>query len=229
MRRTRIKICGLKHPEHVDAAVEAGADALGFVFFAPSPRAVTIEQAATLAARVPAFVSTVALFVEAEVEFVQRVLQAVRVDALQFHGSRRVEHERYCAQFGRPYIKAAAVDAAFDLLEFVRGYPSAAALLLDSPSSGHGGSGRSFDWRRVSSEPPREQLSSEANRGAGVPAPRIVLSGGLTAHNVAEAIAMVRPYAVDVSSGVEVRRGEKSTALIYAFCQAVRDADARLG
>lgn len=233
--RTRIKICGLSTAEHVDAAVDAGADAIGFVFYPPSVRAVDAEHAARLAARVPAFVSTVALFVDASPEAVRAVLERVRVDVLQFHGSSEHETAAWCAQFGRPYIKATPVTGPIDVLEFARSYENAVALLLDTPSSGHGGSGRSFDWRLIRQairqpDPYGRRLRDASASGTPVvPAPRLVLSGGLTAQNVAEAIASVRPYAVDVSSGVEVTRGTKSSELIHAFCRAVREADQRHG
>ncbi len=229
--RTRIKICGLSTAEHVDAAVEAGADAIGFVFYPPSVRAVSPQQAARLAVRVPAFVSTVALFVNASVEAVRAVLDQVRVDVLQFHGSSEHETAAWCAQFGRPYVKATPVAGPIDVLEFGRSYMNAAALLLDTPSSGHGGSGRSFDWRLIRQSDPHMGRPRDASApGSPVaPAPRLVLSGGLTAQNVAEAIASVRPYAVDVSSGVEATRGTKSSELIHAFCRAVREADQRTG
>lgn len=227
--RTRIKICGLSTAEHVDAAVEAGADAIGFVFYPPSVRAVSPKRAANLAARVPAFVSTVALFVDASAESVRAVLEQVRVDVLQFHGSTENESAAWCGQFGRPYIKAIPVAGPIDVLEFARRYTNAAALLLDTPSSGHGGSGRSFDWRLIRQPDPRARRPRDASASGSpvAPAPRLVLSGGLTAQNVAEAIASVRPYAVDVSSGVEITRGAKSSELIHAFCRAVREADQR--
>ncbi|MFN3628692.1 MAG: phosphoribosylanthranilate isomerase [Casimicrobiaceae bacterium] len=229
--RTRIKICGLSSAEHIDAAVEAGADAIGFVFYPPSVRALTPARAARLAERVPAFVSTVALFVDASAEAVRAVLEEVRVDVLQFHGSSAYETAAWCTQFGRPYIKATPVTGPIDVLEFARSYMNAAALLLDTPSSGHGGSGRRFDWRLIRQPDPHARPPRDASGldSSAAPVPRLVLSGGLTALNVAEAIASVRPYAVDVSSGVEVTRGTKSSELIHAFCRAVREADQQLG
>ncbi len=209
--RTRIKICGLREEEHVDAAVESGADAIGFVLYPPSLRAIALAQCATLARRVPAFVSTVALFVNPTREEVETAISAARLDLLQFHGS---EPEAFCASFGRPYLKAFAVGEDFDLLQSADQYASASALLLDTPSAGHGGSGKTFDW----------QLVNTPNI-ANAPVPRVVLSGGLTAANVADALSAVRPFAVDVSSGVEVSRGQKSTDLIKQFCRAVHAAD----
>ncbi len=218
--RTRIKICGLREPEHVEAAVAAGADAIGLVFYPPSVRAISIAEAQRLVEHVPAFVSVVGLFVAPKPEEVEAVLRSVRIDVLQFHGAPENEPAAFCASFGRAWIKAAAVDTTFDLLQFRKRYEQAAAILLDAPSAGHGGSGRSFDWQR---------LAQSARIGPQAPyvgpGPRLVLSGGLTAANVAEAIALLQPYAVDVSSGVEARRGEKSSFLIAEFCQAVRQAD----
>lgn len=209
--RTRIKICGLREEDHIDAAVESGADAIGFVLYPPSVRAITLAHCAALARRVPAFVSTVALFVNPTRDEVSTALATARIDLLQFHGS---EPEDFCASFGRPYLKAFAVCEGFDLLQSAVQYASASALLLDTPSAGHGGSGKTFDW----------QLVNTPNI-ANAPVPRVVLSGGLTAANVADALSAVRPFAVDVSSGVEVSRGQKSTDLIKQFCRAVHAAD----
>jgi len=212
--RTRIKICGLREAEHVDVAVAAGADAIGFVLYPPSPRAISLAHCAELAQRVPAFVSTVALFVDPTRDEVEAALANARIDVLQFHGR---EAEDFCASFRRPYLKAFAVAAGFDLLQSFQQYASAAAILLDTPSAGHGGSGKTFDWQLVN-------IPSNANE----PVPRVVLSGGLTAANVAGALSAVRPFAVDVSSGVEISRGVKDSSLIQQFCRAVRLADAPL-
>ena len=212
--RTRIKICGLREQQHVDVAINAGADALGFVLYPPSVRGISLARCAELAHSVPAFVSTVALFVNPTQQDVESALCAARIDVLQFHGN---ESEAFCASFGRPYLKALAVDASFDLLQSELQYASAAALLLDTPSAGHGGSGKTFNW----------QLINTPNTQSGR-APALVLSGGLTAANVADAISAVRPFAVDVSSGVEVSRGAKSSELIENFCRAVRLADASM-
>ncbi len=209
--RTRIKICGLAENEHVDVAIHAGADALGFVLYPPSPRAVTLAQCALLTQRVPAFVSTVALFVNPTKEEVEAALASARIDLLQFHGD---EPETFCASFGRPYLKAFAVNETFDLLQSSVKYASASALLLDTPSAGHGGSGKTFNWQLINTS------NTQSER-----APALVLSGGLTAANVADAISAVRPFAVDVSSGVEISRGVKSSELIQDFCRAVRAAD----
>ena len=212
--RTRIKICGLRDEQHVDVSINAGADALGFVLYPPSVRATSLELFAELTRRVPAFVSTVALFVNPTKQEVDSALSTARIDLLQFHGN---EPETFCASFGRPYLKALAVDKSFDLLQWEEQYASAAALLLDTPGAGHGGSGKTFNW----------QLINTTNKPSAT-APRLVLSGGLTAANVADAIRAVRPFAVDVSSGVEVSRGVKSSELIQNFCRAVRLADASM-
>ena len=209
--RTRIKICGLREHEHVDSAIKAGADALGFVLYPQSPRAITIEHCAELTRRVPAFVATVALFVNPSRDDVETALASARIDLLQFHGN---ELEAFCASFGRPYLKALPVTESFDLLQSGSQYATASALLLDTPSAGHGGSGKTFNW----------QLINTPNTQSGR-APALVLSGGLTAANVADAVSAVHPFAVDVSSGVEISRGVKSSGLIQDFCRAVRAAD----
>ena len=195
--RTRIKICGLKTAEHVDTAIHVGADALGFVLYAPSSRAIDLSKLAALTVRVPAFVTTVALFVNPTKEEVETALNAARIDLLQFHGD---EPEAFCVSFGRPYIKAFAVTDTFDLLQSSAKYATASALLLDTPSAGHGGSGKTFNW----------QLINTTSRPSAT-APRLVLSGGLTAANVADAVSAVHPFALDVSSGVEISRGVKSS------------------
>jgi phosphoribosylanthranilate isomerase len=222
--RTRIKICGLKTHEHVDAAIDAGADAIGFVLYPPSIRAIDLQALAALTKRVPAFVSTVALFVNPTTEEVNAALAAAHIDLIQFHGNADYETPEFCAQFGRPFMKAFAVDAAFDLLKSQQKYANAAALLLDTPSAGHGGSGQTFDWNLI----PCQQRNNIQNT-SNAPAPRVVLSGGLTAANVADAINTVRPFAVDVSSGVESSRGVKDSQLIYEFCAAVPSVAGRLG
>jgi phosphoribosylanthranilate isomerase len=212
--RTRIKICGLKTTEHVDAAINAGADALGFVLYPPSSRAIDLAHMSELSGRVPAFVSTVALFVNPTKDQVETAINTARIDLLQFHGD---EPEAFCASFARPYLKAFAVTDSFDLLQSSVKYATASALLLDTPSAGHGGSGKTFNWQLINTS------NTQSER-----APALVLSGGLTAANVADAIRAVKPFAVDVSSGVEISRGEKSTDLIAQFCAAVRAADTQL-
>lgn len=210
MNRTRIKICGITREQDLDAAVSAGADALGFVFYAPSARNISVERAARLVARVPAFVKTVGLFVNEPSDAVAAVLQDVPLDVLQFHGD---ENADYCAAFRRPWIKAARVKPGLDLLEYAgvfAGAPGIAGLLLDAHVEGFGGGGQTFDWSLI---PP------------SLPLP-VILSGGLHPGNVAAAIRRIRPWAVDVSSGVESAKGIKDMRKITEFIAGVRDADA---
>lgn len=207
MSRTRIKICGLTRPEDVDAAVDAGADAIGLVFYPRSPRFVEPDLATQLARQVPPFVSVVGLFVNAEEAFVRDVLAQVPLHVLQFHGD---EQEGECARYGRPWLKAARVRAGFDLLEFASLHRSSSGILLDAFSDAYGGTGHRFDWSLIPESMDRR---------------RLILSGGLDADNVGEAVRRIRPWAVDVSSGVEVDKGIKSAALIAAFIAGVRNAD----
>lgn len=204
--RTRIKICGMTRRQDVEASVEAGADALGLVFYPPSPRAVTPVQAAALVRDLPPFVSVVALFVDPEPQQVQAVLDAVPVHLLQFHGD---EDEAACSRYRRPYLKAARVRPELDLLEYAARFPSAQALLLDAFVDGYGGSGRAFDWSLIPSRLTRPW----------------VLSGGLTPLTVGDAVRRLRPAAVDVSSGVEQEKGVKDAVKIAAFIAEVRAAD----
>lgn len=217
MHRTRIKICGLTRPEDVAAAVACGADALGFVFYPPSPRCVTAAQAGALMAAVPPFVSTVALFVNAGVAEVQAVAALAPFAQLQFHGD---ETAQDCAAaagaVNRPFLRVFRVKpdtSAADLLEYEHQYRAASALfsglLLDTYVDAYGGAGKVFDWSLVP-----EEL-----------APRVVLSGGLSVLNATEAVVRVRPYAVDISSGVEAGKGIKDARKIAAFVAAVRAAD----
>ncbi|HEV6965963.1 phosphoribosylanthranilate isomerase [Roseateles sp.] len=206
---TRIKICGLSQEAHVEAAVEAGADAVGFVFYAKSARFVTPQRARVLARLLPPFVTPVGLFVNATQAELQAGLEALPNMLVQFHGD---ETPADCDRIERPYLRAAAVTPGFDLVDFGSRFSNAQAILLDAPVEGYGGGGKVFDWSLV---PPN--VSS-----------RLVLSGGLSAANVADGIARVRPWAVDVSSGVEVSKGIKSADLIHQFCRAVRRADAEL-
>ena len=206
---TRIKICGLTRPGDVDAAVAAGADAIGLVFYPRSARYVETEQAALLARRVPPFVSVVGLFVNATADEVMRTLATVPLHVLQFHGD---EDESYCRQFERPYLRAARMRPGFDLLQYAAAFPSAQAILLDAFVEGYGGGGESFDWSLI---PP------------GLARP-LVLAGGLDAGNVAEAVRHVRPAAVDVSSGVEAGKGVKDAQRMRDFVAAVRGVDAEL-
>ncbi len=206
MNRTRIKICGITRPEDARAAVELGADALGLVFYAPSPRCVTVEQAWDIARIVPPFVTLVGLFVNETKLTVRRVMEAVPIQLLQFHGE---EDESFCRSFHAPYIKAARVRPGLDLLKYAQTYPTAQGLLLDAYVEGYGGGGRTFDWSLI----PRD-----------LPLP-LILSGGLEPGNVAEAVRRVRPWAVDVSSGVEADKGIKDAAKIAAFIAGVKHAD----
>jgi len=204
--RTRIKICGLMREEDVDAAVAAGADAIGFVFFPASPRYVTPQRAAELAKRIPPFVDVVGLFVNETPEVVRAACATLPINVLQFHGD---EDAAYCRQFSRPWLRAARVRAGLDLVDFDRSFPDARGLLLDAFVEGYGGGGHIFDWTLIPPELPSF----------------LVLSGGLTAANVGEAIRRVRPVAVDVSSGVEMSKGIKDHSKIAAFVAAVRKAD----
>lgn len=205
VHRTRIKICGLTREEDLLAAVAAGADAIGFVFYPPSPRNLGFARAAELARLVPPFVTTVGLFVNPARSFVAEALAAVPLQTLQFHGD---ELESDCTGFGRPYIKAARMRPGLDLLKYAALFPEAQALLLDAFVEGYGGGGETFDWSLVP---------------AALPLP-LILSGGLNAGNVEEAVRRVAPWAVDVSSGVEAAKGIKDAARIIAFVAGVRHA-----
>ena len=187
-------------------AIEAGADALGFVFYPPSPRFIDIERAASLVQLVPPFVTTVGLFVNAEPQVVRETLAAVPLHLLQFHGD---EGEAYCRQFDRPSVKAARMKPGIDLLQYASAFPSAQAILLDAFVEGFGGGGKVFDWNLIPSALPKP----------------LILSGGLDAGNVGEAISRVKPAAVDVSSGVEAAKGIKDAGRIHAFVSAVCAAE----
>lgn len=204
--RTRFKICGLTREADVEAAVAAGADAIGFVFYAKSPRHVSAARAAELVRHVPPFVTVTALFVNAGADEIAAVLDQVPVGLLQFHGD---ESEDACQHWARPYIRAARVRPELDLVQYAAEFSSARALLLDAFVEGYGGGGQTFDWSVI---PP------------ALPLP-MILSGGLTPENIGEAIRRVRPAAVDVSSGVEAAKGIKDAAKIAAFAAAVRAAD----
>jgi phosphoribosylanthranilate isomerase len=206
--RTRVKICGLTREADVDAAVHAGADAVGFVLYERSARHVSAARAGELARRLPPFVTPVLLLVNAAPELLQTALQAVPQALLQFHGD---ENPAQCEAAQRAYLRAARMAPGFDLLDFAARFASAQALLLDTHVEGYGGGGKVFDWSLI---PP------------SVPLP-VVLSGGLSAANVIEGIARVRPWAVDVSSGVESSKGIKDAELMRRFCDAVHEADAR--
>jgi phosphoribosylanthranilate isomerase len=207
MHRTRVKICGLTRPADVRAAVAAGADAIGLVFYPPSPRAVTADQARELCALIPPFVTLVGLFVDETPQAVRRVLDQVPLDCLQFHGE---EPPELCASLGRRWIKAIRMRPGLDLQGLAQSYRGAAGLLLDAYDPGlPGGTGAAFDWARI---PPALATG-------------IVLAGGLDPGNVAAAIRQVRPYAVDVSGGLESAKGVKDPEKIHAFMQGVRDGD----
>lgn len=202
-KRTRAKICGITAVEDAQAAVAAGADAIGLVFYAKSPRHVTVEKAAEIVASLPPFVDAVGLFVNTDPYEVNSVLSRVRLDLLQFHGD---ETAFYCQSFGRPYIKAIRVRHGVDLLQSAAEFMSAKALLLDTYQEGvAGGTGETFDWNLIPKNLPKP----------------VILAGGLTPQNVGEAISRVQPYAVDVSGGVEREKGIKDADKIAAFMRGV--------
>lgn len=200
--RTRVKVCGITNIEDALAAAHAGADAIGLVFYAQSPRAVTAEQAAEIVAALPPFVTTVALFVDAPADEVQQVLQQVPIDLLQFHGD---EPSEFCVSFQRPYIKALRMQPGIDITRQANMHPLALGILLDAWVPGlPGGTGQTFNWNDIPS------LTQP-----------LVLAGGLTAGNVQQAITQVNPWAVDISGGVEMSKGRKDHAKVQAFMQAV--------
>ena len=205
---TRVKICGITRVEDALAAVNSGADAVGLVFYQPSPRYVELDTARAVANALPPFVTCVGLFVNAEADEVHRVLRAVRLDLLQFHGD---ETREDCERFGRPYIKAVSVRPGADIDTAMDRYSSARGLLLDTwDESVRGGSGKTFDWSLV---PAARALP-------------VVLAGGLTPDNVAQAVRVARPWAVDVSGGVEASKGIKDADKMARFIEQVRRADA---
>ena len=204
MTAVRVKICGITRVEDALAAAAAGADAIGLVFYANSPRAVGIEQAQAIIAALPPFVTTVGLFVDIQRDELRRILASVPLDLLQVHGDESVEQ---CEGFGRPYIKALRVKAGDDIIAEVSRYPGASGILLDTYVEGvPGGTGKAFDWSLVP-----EKLSKP-----------VILAGGLRPDNVAEAVRQVRPYAVDVSGGVEAGKGIKDAERVAAFIRAAR-------
>lgn len=201
--RTRVKICGITRIEDALAAVNAGADALGFVFYAKSPRAVSVTNAAEIIAQLPAFVTSVALFVDAEPDYIQQVIDVAAVDLLQFHGAETPEQ---CSRYSRPYIKALRMRPDLDLNQQILAYSNAKGVLLDAYTPGiPGGTGEQFDWSRI----PVDLASS------------ITLAGGLDRTNIAQAISQVRPYAVDVSGGVEQSKGIKDAKKLEQFMTEV--------
>ena len=214
--RTRIKLCGLSTPANVAHAIDLGADAIGLVFYPPSPRSVSVVQALDMTREIPPFLSVVGLFVNASPDWITEVTSNVPLTLLQFHGDETpAQCESLASIAGLPWLRALRVAAdtqLADLVESALNYSAASGLLLDTHVEGYGGGGKVFDWSLIPAELAR----------------RAVLSGGLNAQNVSDAIHRVRPYAVDVSSGIEVAgaRGVKDHALMAAFVRAVRDADA---
>ena len=215
--RTRIKLCGLTRPEDVKAAAAAGADAIGLVFYPPSPRHVSAAQAAQLLAGLPPFVASVGLFVNASVDEVAQVLRVAPISMLQFHGDETPDQcAAIAAAVGRPFLRALRIRPETqpqDLLESADQYrksgPLFAGLLFDSWSEAYGGTGKVFDWSLIPAE-----IAHQA-----------VLSGGLNVQNVTDAVRRIRPHAVDVSSGIEASKGVKDASLMHAFVNAVRDGD----
>jgi phosphoribosylanthranilate isomerase len=204
--RTRVKICGITRTQDARAAADAGADAIGLVFYPPSPRYLAGERAVEIRDALPPFVQTVALFVNADAAQVAQVIGRVRPSLLQFHGE---ETPEFCGQFGMPYVKACRVKPGVDALEYLRPFSRAAAWLFDSYVPEYGGVGEGFDLRLMPVVRERP----------------VILSGGLSPTNVGEALRRVRPWGVDVSSGVESSKGIKDAALIAAFIAEVRNAD----
>jgi phosphoribosylanthranilate isomerase len=205
--RTRVKICGITRVEDALAAAASGCDAIGLVFYALSPRYVDPPRAAAIVAALPPFVSAVGLFVDAPAEEVLAVSRQVRLDILQFHGN---ESPDYCSQFAIPYLKAVRVKPGANLLQYAIAHKAAKALLLDAYSEGvPGGTGQTFDWELIPDDLPKP----------------VILAGGLNAANVAEAVRKVRPYAVDVSGGVEREKGIKDADKMAAFMRGVCDGE----
>ena len=201
--RVRVKICGITRVEDALSTVEQGADAIGLVFYDKSPRNVGINQAIEIAHHIPAFVSVVGLFVNAEPSFINEVIAKAKIDLLQFHGDESPEE---CASYSLPFIKAIRVKSDTNLVQYAKDYSAAKALLLDAYTEGvAGGTGHVFDWNLIP-----KQLAKP-----------IILAGGLKADNVAQAIRQVMPYAVDVSGGVEASKGVKDAAKIAAFMRQV--------
>ena len=207
---TRIKICGITRMEDALAAADGGADALGLVFFQQSPRHITVSKAARLVKKLPPFITLVGLFVNPSPDYVEAVLEEVPLDVLQFHGG---ETPTFCMRFARPYLKAIRMKEGVDLVQCAARYAGAQALLLDAWVEGvPGGTGKTFDWEAIPHD-------------LDLP---VILSGGLNPDNVAEAVRTVRPYAVDVSSGVEADKGIKDAGKIAAFIREVEQVDLQL-
>jgi phosphoribosylanthranilate isomerase len=204
--RTRVKICGITRTADARAAADAGADAIGLVFYPPSPRYLSVERAVEIRDALPPFVQTVALFVNADAAQIAQVIGRVHPAMLQFHGDEAAE---FCGQFGLPFVKACRIKPGTDVLTYLEPYGRAAAWLVDSHVPEFGGVGESFDWSLV----PKERARP------------LILSGGLDRGNVGKAIRAVRPWGVDVSSGVESTKGIKDAAKMIAFVSEVRNAD----
>lgn len=201
--RTRVKICGITRPQDATLSAQSGADAIGLMFYQNSSRAITISQAQDIIAALPPYITVTGIFVNAAKETVDTVLNAVNLHILQFHGD---EPPAYCDAFTIPYIKVLRMQAGADLKAFINSYPNAAGFLLDTyEQKQRGGTGKTFDWTQIPSNPPKP----------------IILAGGLTPENVQQAIAQVHPYGVDVSSGVESSAGIKDPVKLKAFINAV--------
>ncbi len=206
---TRVKICGITRLEDAQIAAQAGADALGFVFYPPSPRAVTAEVAGPIVRSLPAFVTATGLFVDATADEVSSLLEQVPLDLLQFHGD---ESPEFCQSFGRPYIKALRMQPGVDIAALANSYTDARGILLDAYVAGvPGGTGEVFDWQAIP-------------QGLAKP---LILAGGLNVDNVRLAIEQVQPWAVDVSGGVEADKGIKDAEKVHAFMHAVRTGNSR--
>ncbi len=206
LKRTRVKICGITTPEDANAAVAAGADAIGLVFYAASPRCVSISLAKQITENISPFVNCVGLFVDADDAYISEVIKEVAIDTLQFHGQ---ETEQACALFNRPYIKALRMNDSVSLFDEVEKYPSAKGLLLDAYVKGiPGGTGKAFDWSIIPNNLTKP----------------IILAGGLDENNVKKAISQVHPYAVDVSGGVEKEKGIKDPVKIKKFISETLNA-----
>jgi phosphoribosylanthranilate isomerase len=215
LHRTRLKVCGLTRQEDVEACIANGVDALGFVFYSPSKRCLTPERAASLVHHLPAFVTSVALFVEPDVQTVQQVMSVMRPTLLQFHGA---ETPDFCRQFNMPYLKAVRVGApglvtSQELIDYCMQFDDAAGWLFDSYTPAYGGSGHVFDRQLI--VPLSQHINSRP----------ILISGGMTVDNVTQSIDLLTPWGVDVSSGVETMPGVKSLDKIQAFVQAINKAD----
>lgn len=208
-RRTRVKICGFTRPDDAALAVRLGADAVGLVFYPPSPRNLDVETARKIVSALPPFATVVGLFVDEDESVVRTILEQVRIDLIQFHGE---ENPDYCRRFGKPYVKAVRMRSETDLARVVDAYPDAAGFLLDAwHPEAKGGTGHRFDWELI----PRELRQT------------VISAGGLTPRNVEDALRAVRPYAVDVSSGVEAGKGIKDADKMAAFLEQVHAYDRR--